>query len=128
MIKVAFVGLGYWGPNLLRNLSVLEDVEITALCDFDLKRLESLRQRYCPEAKALTDYHALAEDSEVNAVVIATPIRNHYEIASFLLSAGKHVFIEKPMARTTAECQSLIDLAERHQRVLMVGHVFEFNA
>ena len=128
MIKVAFVGLGYWGPNLLRNLSALEDVEITALCDFDQKRLESLRQRYCPAARAIGDYHALADDPEVDAVIIATPIRTHYELGSFLLSSGKHVFIEKPLARTTAECQALIDLAERYQRVLMVGHVFEFNA
>lgn len=128
MIKVAFVGLGYWGPNLLRNLSALEDVEITVLCDFDLKRLESLRQRYCPAARAISDYHALADDPDVDAVVIATPIRTHYELGSFLLAAGKHIFIEKPLARTTAECQSLIDLAERHRRVLMVGHVFEFNA
>lgn len=128
MIKLAFIGLGYWGPNLLRNLSALEDVEITALCDVDLKRLESFRQRYCPAARAISDYRVLADDAEVDAVVIATPIRTHYELGSFLLSSGKHVFIEKPLARTTAECQSLIDLAERYQRVLMVGHVFEFNA
>jgi predicted dehydrogenase len=127
MIKVAFVGLGYWGPNLLRNLSALEDVEITALCDFDLKRVESLRQRYCPAARTITDYHALADDHEVDAVIIATPIRTHYELGSFLLSSGKHVFIEKPLARTVAECQALLDLAERYHRVLMVGHVFEFN-
>lgn len=127
MIKVAFVGLGYWGPNLLRNLSALEDVEITALCDFDLKRLESLRQRYCPAARTISDYHALADDHQVDAVIIATPIRTHYELGSFLLSSGKHVFIEKPLARTVAECQALLDLAERYQRVLMVGHVFEFN-
>jgi predicted dehydrogenase len=128
MIKVAFVGLGYWGPNLLRNLSALEDVEITALCDFDVKRLESLRQRYCPAARAISDYRSLGDDPLVDAVVIATPIRTHYELGSFLLASGKHVFIEKPLARTTAECRSLIDLADRHGRVLMVGHVFEFNA
>jgi predicted dehydrogenase len=119
MVKVAVVGLGYWGPNLLRNLSALEDVEITALCDVDLKRLQSFRQRYCPAARAVSDYHTLADDSEADAVIIATPINTHYELGSFLLSSGKHVFIEKPLARTTAEC---------HQRVLMVGHVFEFNA
>ena len=127
MIKVAFVGLGYWGPNLLRNLSALADVEITALCDFDLKRIETLRQRYCPAARAISDYHALADDPEVDAVVIATPIRTHYELGSFLLTSGKHVFIEKPLARTVSECQALLDLAERYHRVLMVGHVFEFN-
>jgi len=128
MIKIAFVGLGYWGPNLLRNLSALEGVEITTLCDFDLKRLESLRQRYCQAARVISDYRALADDPQLDAVVIATPIRTHYELGSFLLSSGKHVFIEKPLARTTAECQSLIDLAERYERMLMVGHVFEFNA
>jgi predicted dehydrogenase len=127
MVKVAFVGMGYWGPNLLRNLSALEDVEITALCDLDLKRLESIRLRYCPRARAVSDYRALADDPLVDAVIVATPIRTHYELASFLLSSGKHVFVEKPLARTTAECQSLIDLAERCQRVLMVGHVFEYN-
>src|SRR5688572_21568569 len=123
MIKIAFVGLGYWGPNLLRNLSAFEDVEITALCDLDLKRLDSLRQRYCPAARAISDYRALADDPEVDAVIIATPIWTHYELGSFLLASGKPVFTEKPLARTTAECQSLIDLAERYQRVLMVGHV-----
>jgi predicted dehydrogenase len=126
MIKVAFVGLGYWGPNLLRNVSAMEDVEITALCDLDVKRLESLRQRYCPSARLLSDFHALADDS-CDAVIIATPIRTHFEVGSFLLSSGKHVLIEKPLAQTTAECRSLIDLATRQQRVLMVGHVFEYN-
>lgn len=127
MVKVAVVGLGYWGPNLVRNLAALEDVKITALCDFDLKKLETLKHRYCPTARSYSDYHALAEDSQVDAVVIATPIQTHYELGSFLLSAGKHVFIEKPLARTAAECQALFDLAERRQRILMVGHVFEYN-
>jgi predicted dehydrogenase len=127
MVKVAFVGLGYWGPNLLRNLAGLEDIEITALCDFDPKRLESLRQRYCPAARAFSNYQELGEAPDIDAVVIATPIRTHFELGSFFLSSGKHVFIEKPLARTTAECQELVDLATRHQRVLMVGHVFEYN-
>lgn len=127
MVKIAIVGLGYWGPNLLRNLASLPDVEITALCDLDLKRLDTFKQRFCPQARLVTDYRVLAEDSQIDAVIIATPIQTHYEVGSVFLSAGKHVFIEKPLARTTAECQALIDLAERYQRVLMVGHVFEFN-
>lgn len=127
MVKVAIVGLGYWGPNLLRNLSALEDVKITALCDFDLKKLDALKHRFCPTARSYTNYHDLAGDSQIDAVVIATPIQSHHELGSFLLSAGKHVFIEKPLARTTPECQNLVDLAERCQRVLMVGHVFEYN-
>ena len=127
MVNIAMLGLGYWGPNLVRNLVSLEDVKVIALCDLDVKRAESFRQRFCPDARVISDYRQLADDSQVDAVVIATPIRTHYELGSFLLAAGKHVFIEKPLARTTEECRKLIDLAALHNRVLMVGHVFEYN-
>lgn len=128
MINVAVVGLGYWGPNLVRNLVSLNDVNVYTLCDMDGKRAEIVRQRFCPQVKIVADYRELAADKDVDAVVLATPIRTHFEVGSFFLTAGKHVFMEKPLARTVAECQSLIDLAERNQRVLMVGHVFEYNA
>ena len=127
MVNVAMLGLGYWGPNLVRNLVSLEGVTLTALCDLDLKRAESFRQRFCPDARVIGDYHRLADDPQVDAVVIATPIRSHFELGSFLLASGKHVFIEKPLARTTEECRKLIDLAALYNRVLMVGHVFEYN-
>jgi predicted dehydrogenase len=127
MVNMAMLGLGYWGPNLVRNLVSLEDVKLTALCDLDVKRAESFRQRFCPDARVISDYRQLADDSQVDAVVIATPIRTHYELGSFLLTSGKHVFIEKPLARTAEECRNLIDLAALHNRVLMVGHVFEYN-
>lgn len=127
MANIAMLGLGYWGPNLVRNLASLEDVKLTAFCDLDVKRAESFRQRFCPDARVISDYRRLADDSQVDAVVIATPIRTHFELGSFLLTAGKHVFIEKPLARTTEECKKLIDLAAVHNRVLMVGHVFEYN-
>lgn len=127
MVNIAMLGLGYWGPNLVRNLVSLEGAKLTALCDLDVKRAESFRQRFCPDARVIGDYRQLADDAEIDAVVIATPIRTHYELGSFLLAAGKHVFIEKPLARTTEECRKLIDLAALHNRVLMVGHVFEYN-
>jgi predicted dehydrogenase len=127
IVNVAMLGLGYWGPNLARNLVSLEGVRIAALCDLDTERAEAFRRRFCPEARVVSDYRILAGDPLIDAVVIATPIRTHHEIGSFLLAAGKHVFIEKPLARTAEECRELIDLAERHQRVLMAGHVFEFN-
>lgn len=127
MVKVAMVGLGYWGPNLIRNLVSLENVRVTALCDLDIKRVEDLRRRFCPDARVVSDYRLLRDDQDVDAVVIATPIRTHYEIGSFLLASGKHVFIEKPLASTEGECLKLIELAESHNRVLMVGHVFEYN-
>jgi predicted dehydrogenase len=128
MVNVALIGLGYWGPNLLRNLSSLEDVKIVALCDLDVQRAETFRERLCPDAAVVSDYRLLANDSQIEAVVIVTPIRLHYEIGSFFLASGRHVFIEKPLAGTTEECLSLIELAERQRRVLMVGHVFAFNA
>ena len=127
MVNIAMLGLGYWGPNLMRNLVSLEGVKLTDLCDLDVKRAEAFRQRFCPDARVISDYRQLADDSQLDAVVIATPIRTHYELGSFLLASGKHVFIEKPLARTTEECRSLIDLAALHNRVLMVGHVFEYN-
>ncbi len=127
MVKIAVVGVGYWGPNLVRNLTSIENVELVALCDMDTKRAESIRQRFCPTAKVMSDYQELAKDPGVDAVMIVTPIRTHCALGSHFLAAGKHVFIEKPLARTVEECQKLIDLAEQHQRVLMVGHVFEYN-
>lgn len=128
MHNIAVVGLGNWGPNLVRNLASLSDVNLSVLCDLDGKRGEAMRDRFCPEARVVTDYRRLADESTISAIFIATPIRTHYELGSFFLAAGKHVFIEKPLARTVEECQSLMDLADRHARVLMVGHVFQYNA
>lgn len=127
MVRVALIGLGYWGPNLARNFAALEGGALTVLCDVERNRADAIRRRFCPGATTIHDYRRVAEDPSVDAVVIATPIRSHFEMGSFFLGAGKHVFIEKPLAGTTAECRALIDLADRHDRVLMVGHVFEFN-
>jgi predicted dehydrogenase len=127
MVRIAVAGLGYWGPNLIRNLISLGDVRVTALCDLDLNRVEIFRDRLCRDARAVSDYRVLADDPDVDAVVIATPIQTHYELGSFFLASGKHVLIEKPLARTEEECRKLIEAAEMHNRVLMVGHVFEYS-
>lgn len=127
MINIAVVGLGYWGPNLLRNLVSLEDVRVSVLCDADHKRAELSRRRFCAGAKLVDDYRRVADDPDIAGVVVATPIQTHFAVGRDLLSAGKHVFIEKPLARTVQECQALIDLAERSHRILMVGHVFQYN-
>ena len=126
-INLAMLGLGYWGPNLMRNFVGLENVRVSALCDLDRTRAEMFRQRSCPDARIVSDWRFLADDPMVDAVVIATPIRSHHELGSVFLASGKHVFIEKPLARTEAECRDLIELAQQHGRVLMVGHVFEYN-
>lgn len=127
MINVAMVGLGYWGPNLVRNLVSANNANVVALCDLDAKRVEKIRQRFCPKARVVTDPGELAADSQIDAIVMATPIRTHFELGQLFLTSGKHVFIEKPLAQTVAQCQELIDLAERCGLVLMVGHVFEYN-
>jgi predicted dehydrogenase len=128
MTNVAVVGLGYWGPNLVRNLASLRDVEVSTLCDIDAKRGEAIRARFCPTAQFCENYQRVADNPDVEAVVLVTPIRTHFSLGEFFLTAGKHVFIEKPLARTAQECEKLIELAEQHNRVLMVGHVFEYNA
>src|SRR5258708_2966031 len=127
MVNVSMLGLGYWGPNLVRNLVSIEGAKLTALCDLDVTRAETFLQRFCPYGRVIKGYRELGDDSQVDAVVVATPVRTHYELGSFLLASGKHVFIEKPLAQTAKECEKLIDLAARNNRVLMVGHVFEYS-
>jgi predicted dehydrogenase len=127
MVEIGIVGLGYWGPNLVRNFASVETANVSVLCDVDTNRAETIRRRFCPSARIVKDYRELAADDRIQAVVIATPIRSHFPLGVFFLSAGKHVFIEKPLAQTVAECEELIETAEKNRRVLMVGHVFEFN-
>jgi predicted dehydrogenase len=127
MVRLGIIGTGYWGPNLVRNFAGLENARIDAVCDLDQKRADSIRHRFCPKARLLADPDAVAASREIDAVVISTPIQTHYELGSTFLAAGKHVFIEKPLARSVVECEGLLDLAERNRRVLMVGHVFEYN-
>ena len=125
-IKVGVVGCGYWGPNLVRNLRQAPDCQLKVLCDASESRLGHMRRLY-PEVGATRRYEDLLEDPELDGVVIATPVRFHYEMAKAALSVGKHVFIEKPIARTGAEAQELVELAHAKGLVLMVGHTFLFS-
>jgi len=120
------VGCGYWGPNLVRNLRQAPDCQLKVLCDASESRLGHMRRLY-PEVGATRRYEDLLEDPELDGVVIATPVRFHYEMAKAALSVGKHVFIEKPIARTGAEAQELVELAHAKGLVLMVGHTFLFS-
>jgi predicted dehydrogenase len=121
------VGCGYWGPNLIRNLRSLPDCEMRMMCDVQQGRLAHLKTLY-PEVQGTTDYPAMLADGGLDAVAIATPVGRHYEMAKAALLAGKHVFIEKPMARSSAECEELITLARSKGLVLMVGHTFLYSA
>jgi predicted dehydrogenase len=126
-IRIAQVGVGYWGPNLARNFAATEGGELVALCDRDARRLAQIG-RQLPGTRLVADYEDILADKSVDAVVIATPVATHFELAEAALSSGKHVFVEKPLATSSDECQRLIDLAEQNDRRLMVGHVFVYNA
>jgi predicted dehydrogenase len=125
-IRVGVVGCGYWGPNLIRNLRQASDCQLKLICDANEQRLRHMRRLY-PDVAATNRFEELLNDAEIDAVVIATPVRFHYEMAKASLNAGKHTFIEKPMARTVAEGGELVALAERKGLVLMVGHTFLFS-
>jgi predicted dehydrogenase len=126
-VNVALVGLGYWGPNLARNLAIVNGANLHTLCDSRVERLDRLQRQY-PGTRTTTDFEAVLADDSIQAIVLATPVASHYDLAKRALSAGKHVLIEKPLARTAAECRDLVDHAARAKLTLMVGHVFLFNA
>jgi predicted dehydrogenase len=125
-IKVGVVGCGYWGPNLIRNLRQTPGCELKMICDTSHSRLSHM-QRLHPGVLTTNRFEDLLNGADLDAVVIATPVRLHYEMTRACLSAGKHVFIEKPMARTEAEAEELVAFAEHQGLVLMVGHTFLFS-
>jgi len=125
-VQVGVVGCGYWGPNLIRNLNSLADCTLSAVCDADRARLEYLHGFY-PQAAPFTGLAEMLADADLDAVAIATPVRLHHPMAMACLEAGKHTFIEKPMAASSEACRELVDLAARRGRVLMVGHTFLYS-
>jgi predicted dehydrogenase len=125
-LRVAVVGLGYWGPNLLRNLVELDDAEVLTICDARPDRLEHWGKRY-PAVERTTSYMDVLSDDRVEAVVIATPVSTHFELAAQALRFGKHTFVEKPLAGSADEAAELVRLARRAGRVLMPGHTFLYS-
>jgi predicted dehydrogenase len=122
--RVAVAGLGPWGSNLARNFNELTD--LAWLCDEDEGRLRAAADRY-PAARATARYDELLETEDVDAVVIATPVPTHAALARRALAAGKHVFVEKPMALSGDEAESLVALAEERGLVLMPGHLLLYH-
>jgi predicted dehydrogenase len=125
-VGVAVVGLGYWGPNLLRVLADNADVEVRWICDLDRERLERFRRRY-PSTRLTTRLERVLADDAVEAVLIATPVHTHYALAAKALAAGKHVFVEKPLAPSSALADDLAELASERGRTLMCGHTFVYS-
>jgi UDP-2-acetamido-3-amino-2,3-dideoxy-glucuronate N-acetyltransferase len=123
-MRVAVVGAGYWGANLIRVFSQFGVLK--RICDFSQARLEQLSGKY-PDVKMENSFDAILDDPEIDGVVIATPAECHYSMARQALLAGKDVYVEKPLTLHCEEAQTLTKLAEHEQRILMVGHLLEFH-
>ncbi len=127
MINIGVIGCGYWGPNHIRNFNALPNCNVLVCCDRDVKRLEHMKSLY-PAIETTTETEDLFKDKRLDALVIATPVFTHYELAKKTLENGKHVLVEKPMTHSVETSLSLIKLAEQNNLVLMVGHTFEYTA
>jgi predicted dehydrogenase len=125
-VGIAVVGLGYWGPNLVRNVNELTEARLEVVCDLREDQLEKIGRRY-PAARTTTDFASVLDDPAIDAVVLATPVSTHHPLAVAALSAGKHVFVEKPLASSSAESRELIELADDRGLTLMPGHTFLYS-
>ena len=127
MIKIGIIGMGYWGPNLYRNFDLSKDFLVKYVCDRDLKVLKkiSLSNEFTSK---VNNYKKIINDSDIQAVVIATPVSTHYSLAKECLEAGKHVFVEKPLADSSKKCQSLINIAKKNSLTLFVDHTFLYTS
>ena len=126
MINIAVIGYGYWGPNLVRNFQETEGASMMACCDMSQQCLAQAKQKH-PSLLLTTDYDEVLNNPSVDAVSIATPVGTHYEFARKALEHGKHVLVEKPIATSIAEAESLIDIASRRGLTLMVNHTFIYT-
>ena len=125
-VKVGVVGFGYWGPNLARNFAALPGCELAWCCDGS----EAARARFAPlypGARFTGEFDDLLADPELDAVALATPVPSHATLAQRVLAAGKHCFVEKPLAQSVAEAEAAVEAARSAGRVLMVGHLLEYH-
>jgi predicted dehydrogenase len=125
-LRVAVIGYGYWGPNLVRNVIERPEMEFAGLCELDAARAAAFSARV-PGAPVFSDLSQVMEDPTIDAVLVATPPRTHHAIVAEALHAGKHVLVEKPLARTAAEARDLIEIAEANSLMLMPGHTFLYS-
>lgn len=127
MIQLAQIGVGYWGPNLLRNLVANKECQVKMVVDKAKDRRDYVKNLY-PGVLVSENVQDIASDSDIKAVIIATPVKTHYDLSKMMLSAGKHVLVEKPMATSLAQIEELQSLATKNNLVAMVGHTFLYNA
>jgi predicted dehydrogenase len=125
-VRVGVVGLGYWGPNIARNLATIEGCELSWLCDADAQARERLGASFAG-VRTTGDLDVLLADDELDAVVLATPVPTHAELAVRVAQAGKHCFVEKPLATTVADAEAAVAAADAAGTLLMVGHLLEYH-
>lgn len=126
MVKVGIIGAGYWGTNLIRSFNDVEGAALTAVSDTKPGRLHYVEKRY-PHVKTTADYRELIEDPQLDAIVVSTPVPTHYALGKEVLQAGKHAFIEKPLAYSLKDAVELAELAKARNLRLAVGHVYQFS-
>jgi predicted dehydrogenase len=127
MLNVAQIGVGYWGPNLLRNLVANRSCKVKTVVDLLKERRDYVLGLY-PSIQITDDVDQVFQDTEIDGVVIATPVATHFDLAIKALEEGKHILVEKPLATSVAEVQQIGKLANQKNLVAMVGHTFLFNA
>jgi predicted dehydrogenase len=125
-VRIGVVGLGYWGPNLARNFSAIPGCELAWCCDASEER-RSLAVRQFPGVRVAADIDELLEDETLDAIALATPVPTHAALAVRVLEAGKHCFVEKPLAQSVADAEQAVAAAEASGRLLMVGHLLEYH-
>jgi predicted dehydrogenase len=126
VVRFGVIGYGYWGPNVVRNLSSLPGACISSLCDKNEQALKRASQLY-PGLKLSSDSAELISSPHIDAVAVVTPVWTHYELAKAALQNGKHVFVEKPFTSTVAQAEELVQLAEKHNLKIMVDHTFLYT-
>jgi predicted dehydrogenase len=124
--QLGVVGLGYWGPNLARNFDRLPSASLRWICDASEEARERWARQF-PDARVSADLDALLSDSELDAVAVATHVPSHADVATAVLGAGKHCFVEKPLAQSVADAERALAAAHGSRRVLMVGHLLEYH-
>src|SRR6267378_3190565 len=125
-LRIAVIGAGYWGPNLVRNLNEAPGADPVAVADLSEQRLETIHKRF-PAVRTTVDHRELFADPSIDAVCIATPVGTHRRLAEEAFAAGKHVFVEKPIAGTISDAEAIVRAGERANKTLMVGHTFVYN-
>ena len=125
-VRLGAIGCGYWGPNLIRNCVEIPSISLEAIVDLDIDRLDHVRTRYPGIPLATDDYRELFNIG-LDGVIVSTPPETHHDIVSDCLESGLDVLVEKPLAITSADARHMVQLASDHDRILMVGHTFEYN-